>query len=207
MRTYLVLAGFFAIGCSGTDDDLVGRAPQSGWSGRSDNSGGSSTTPGDASTLDASAGGGQATAPDASHAPPPSDAFTGAPPYVAQTGSTTIQPAHTFDPNLNPAGRACVTCHSGFLVGGTVYRDSAGTIAAPQVEVRVRDANGNGASTYADAAGNFYLRKSSAPNVALPAFVGVRDHSATIVMSGSVSSGGCATAGCHVAGHQGPVHL
>jgi hypothetical protein len=216
MRTSLVLAGFFLLGCSGADNYVFG-GPSAGtpWSDatdagvapdasapRDDDAGttgaGDSGAPSDAHASDASGG------KDASA---PANAFTNAPPYVAQTGPTTIRNGHTFDPNLNPAGRACLSCHTGFLVGGSVYKDVGGTIPAPQVEVRVRDANGNAASVYTDNAGNFFLPKTSAPNVTLPALVGARDSTSTVLMTATVTNGSCAAASCHVSGGQGPIHL
>jgi hypothetical protein len=139
-------------------------------------------------------------------APPPS-AFAGAPAYVAQTGANTLDTGHKMNPSANPAGTDCVTCHSGFLMGGTIYKDAAGTIPAAQVEVRLRTAQGTTASAYTDAAGNFYLRKTSAPTLTLPALVGVRDGANTVPMVATITNGSCAASGCHLSGAQGAVHM
>lgn len=125
------------------------------------------------------------------------DAFAGAPPFVSMMG----RGAH------NP-GQSCMKsgCHGaggnadGFLIGGTVYADYAGTIPAPGVEIRVRDMAGNAVSVYSGQNGNFYIGNGG--GVTFPAIVGARDGMTTrpmvTVLTGTMRS--CASAGCHIVG-------
>jgi hypothetical protein len=129
-------------------------------------------------------------------------AFTGAGAYVAFTG--------TLPTNLGDAGHfvgaSCGPCHSTgcgsgipcFTLGGTVYKDYAGTVPAPGVEVRVVDLHGKVASTYSGSSGNFALYADA--GVTLPAMVGARDSTSTRPMVTTLAVGMCATAGCHVVG-------
>jgi hypothetical protein len=158
------------------------------------------TPPGTTPTGDAGA--------DGAAPPPATNAFTGAPAYVATTGTTSIRGAHNQFANQNPAKQNCITCHDEFFAAGTVYKDAAGTTPAAQVEVRVRSANGNAVRAYTDAVGNFFITNSAASGagVTLPALVGARDATVVRPMISTISSGACNTAACH-AGAQGWVHV
>ena len=129
-------------------------------------------------------------------------AFAGASAYVASTGPTTIKSAHSAFPGNNPAKQACLGCHS-FSVGGSVFKDAAGTMPASGVEMRFIDANGAAHSAYTDVNGNFFL---SAGTLVGPAKVGVRDGTTTHLMNGGITSGDCNSSGCH-GGAQGFIHL
>jgi hypothetical protein len=136
--------------------------------------------------------------------------FTGAPDYKATLGPSTLIKRHVFNSD-NPAGQACLTCHTGekgipkFMFGGTVYTDATGTKPAASVEVRVRDAAGKGYSAYSDANGNFFFRQDALPALAAPAKAGVRDAKGTHVMANAISDGSCN--GCHRVGGQAPLHI
>lgn len=130
------------------------------------------------------------------------DPFAGAPGY---TGGGQGNNAHN-------AGRSCMQsgCHptSGgggdappLLIGGTVYKDYAGTTPYPGVEIRVLDSNGNSASTVSGSNGNFYIRAGQS-GVTFPAIVGARDGTATRPMVTQLTGdmGSCDQNGCHVVG-------
>jgi hypothetical protein len=88
----------------------------------------------------------------------------------------------------------------GFLIGGTVYADYAGTIPAPGVEIRVRDMAGKAVSVYSGQNGNFFIGLGA--GISFPAIVGARDGMTTrpmvTVLTGTMGS--CASAGCHIVG-------
>jgi hypothetical protein len=139
--------------------------------------------------------------------PPAANAFTGATAFVPQLGPSTRKSSHNFPgntPTTSPMGQACSNCHN-FFAGGTVFADAAGTMPAPGVEVRARDAAGNAVSAFTDQDGNFYIPNPGA--VTLPAHIGVRNTATTKLMSGTIASGTCASSSCHVAGKQGSIHL
>jgi hypothetical protein len=139
--------------------------------------------------------------------PAPVTAFTGAGAFVSQLGPSTRKSSHNFagnNPPTSPMGQACSNCHN-FFAGGTVYADAAGTMPAPGVEVRARNAAGVAVSAWTDQDGNFYMPTSG--GVTLPASIGVRNAAATKAMSSSIATGTCASSSCHVAGKQGPIHL
>jgi hypothetical protein len=141
------------------------------------------------------------------------DPFAGASGYSGnQSGDT----AHN-------AGLSCMQsgCHGGseappFLIGGTVYKDYAGTTPYPGVEVRVLDSNGNSATTTTGSNGTFYIRAGQG-GVAFPAIVGARDATTTrpMVTTLTGSMGSCSQDGCHVAdggptsntGNYYPIHV
>lgn len=222
----LLLAGaavtLSAVACGGlADEDITGarRTSRAGTSpgsasdappdGPVVDSSGTSSPAADASspttTSDAGAG---ASDSGPAPAPAPATAFTGAPAYVATTGTTSIRGAHGAFPNNDPAKQNCLGCHNDFFAGGTVYKDAAGTMPAAQVEVRVRSANGNAVRAYTDAVGNFFITKTAATTagVTLPALVGARNATVTKPMASMISSGACNTSGCH-AGNQGWAHV
>ena len=90
-----------------------------------------------------------------------------------------------------------------FLIGGTVYQDYYGMVAAAGVEIRVLDSAGHAASTVSERNGNFYIRSSSSNGVTFPAVVGARNATIArpmITPLGNASMGSCAQSPCHVAG-------
>jgi hypothetical protein len=126
------------------------------------------------------------------------DPFAGAPGYSGGGGGDI---AH------NP-GKSCMQngCHGSgeapaFLIGGTVYKDYAGTTPNPGVQIRVLDSSGNSASTTSDSNGNFYIRAGQG-GVAFPAIVGARDATTTRPMVTQLTGnmGSCNQGGCHVPG-------
>ena len=142
------------------------------------------------------------------------NAFTGAPPYAPTTGPSTLNASHNFPnatPTTNPAGQACMTCHGAagpggeFRIGGTVWKDTAGTLPAPQVQVGVRDKAGVVFDAYTDANGNFYVPKLDAGTLTSPAYSGVRNAQSTRFMVGAINNGNCN--GCHRTGGQTPLNL
>lgn len=139
--------------------------------------------------------------------PAPVTAFTGAGAFVSKLGPSTRKSSHNFagnNPPTSPIGQACSNCHN-FFMGGTVFADAAGTMPAPGVEVRARNAAGVAVSAWTDQDGNFYMPSSG--GVTLPSSIGVRNAATTMVMSSSIATGTCASSACHVAGKQGPIHL
>lgn len=151
---------------------------------------------------------------DAGDAAVMTNAFTGAPAYVATTGTSTLNASHNFPnnvPTTNPAGQACLSCHKlggagvEFTIGGTVYKDVAGTIPAPQVQMSVRDNAGVTRSVYTDANGNFFVLKADAGALTPPAQPGVRDAANTRLMSGAIADGNCNN--CHKNGGQTPINV
>jgi hypothetical protein len=126
------------------------------------------------------------------------DIFSDAGPYSppAEAGSGEHHP-----------GESCMQsgCHDGmggpdpFSIAGTVFKDYAGTIAYPGVEVVVQDATGRIRTTYSHLNGNFYMGGT----LALPATVAARDGTTTRPMVTQLTTAGmgsCASAGCHVVG-------
>lgn len=130
-----------------------------------------------------------------------SDPFAGAPGYTSHSGGD----------NSHNAGKSCIQsgCHGSggggeapaFLIGGTVYKDYAGTTAAPGVEVRVVDSAGNAASAYSGPEGNFYISAGKS-GLTFPLIVGARDGTTTrpMVTTLTTGMGSCGQSGCHVPG-------
>lgn len=152
----------------------------------------------------------------------PPTAFTGAPAFVTRTGGPTDNAGHNGSfANNNPVGQNCFTCHKDggagvpFVLGGSVYKNAAGTMAAGAgVEIRVRDNAGVFMTTYTDALGNFYLAQGAtgANPVSPNSLVGVRDglgNVGTMLQKlADATQGGCVSAGCHGNGAAaGPLHL
>jgi hypothetical protein len=98
-----------------------------------------------------------------------------------------------------------------FLIGGTVYSEYKGTVAAPSVEIRVLDMQGHAASCYSGPNGNFRLPTDA--GVTLPAIIGARDGTTTRPMVTTLANGMCGTSGCHnpmaspATGAYYPVHV
>jgi hypothetical protein len=138
------------------------------------------------------------------------NAFTGAGAFTATLGPSSRRTKH--NPTDNPAGQACMTCHDGskgnvaeFLAGGTVYKTAAGTTPAGSVEVRVREANGNGLSAFSDADGNFYVLRGGRGPLVSPARGGVRDAANVHLMVNLINNGDCNS--CHKTGGQAPLNV
>lgn len=136
--------------------------------------------------------------------------FAGAAAYVSTAGPTSRNGGHNFGANgTNPVKQACLGCHGNgggapvFTVGGSVFKDAAGTMPAANVEVRFVDANGTARSIYTDALGNFYFKGAT---LAAPGKVGARDATTTQNMVGTIANGDCNSSGCH-GGAQGWVHV
>lgn len=141
----------------------------------------------------------------------PTNAFTGAGAYTSKTGTSARKNAHNFagnTPTTNPAKQACLGCHvaggaaPAFSFGGTVFKDTAGTMPASNVEIRVRDLAGNAVSVYSDADGNFYYSGA----FGFPAHTGARDGTTTKLMSTLPGNGNCNSNVCH-GGAQGWIHV
>jgi hypothetical protein len=172
-------------GSSGGSGGSSGATPTSG-SGGSTSSGGTLGTDGDGGTTTQSK-----MTPDIF-----ADAGAYSPP--AEAGSGQHHP-----------GESCMQsgCHGSgeaqaFLIGGTVYKDYAGTIPYPGVEVRVQDATGKTMTTYSRQNGNFYISGGGAP-LALPALVSARDGTTTrpmVTQLTTASMSSCASTGCHTVG-------
>jgi hypothetical protein len=140
-------------------------------------------------------------------APTPNNGvFKDAPAYVATAGATTRKAQHNFagnTPTTNPAGRACMQCHGAagpaprFVVGGTIYKDAAGTMPAARVEVRIVDAQNKATTTYTDADGNYFIKFNAAPasSVMFPIRAGVRDSDSLLSMRAGAAAGNCNS--CH----------
>lgn len=145
-------------------------------------------------------------------------AFAGAPPYLRQSGPSTLQQAHatTVIGGTNPAGRDCTECHKVgglaerkdggastlWTAGGTVYTSLSGPPVDGGIEVRIRLPDGGGASAYTDDQGNFFFPQTLLPSVPGGSLVGVRGDLAPTgrSMSGILldNQGGCSGTGtCH----------
>jgi hypothetical protein len=107
-----------------------------------------------------------------------------------------------------------LTCHGGqrigttvFLVGGTVWQDPAGTMPAPGVQVRVRQADGNALEAFSDDDGNFFVLRDTAPTHMLvaPAHPGVRNANGMALMTDVINDADCNS--CHRAGGQAPLNI
>src|SRR5688572_2984374 len=168
-----------------TDDD-DGTGPNgTGPNGFADDGGATS------STNDASTG--------ADAKPPPDPgAFLGAQAYAATVGPTTRKPQHNFagnTPTTNPAGRPCLQCHGAagpaprFAFAGTITKN--GTQPAPNVEVRIIDANNKAVTAYTNADGNFFIPFATSGALAFPVKGGARDADTTKLMKGTAANGNC----------------
>jgi hypothetical protein len=206
-----------SLACGGTDAgaDDTSSGGSSGTSGGVDS--GTDANPTTGSSGGTSSGGADA-GKDSGTTPDPTgdDAFTGAPAFVSgKSGTSTSRGQHFLQfGTLNPAKKDCLTCHGSnndllMFAGGTVYKDKAATMPAAQVEVRLRNATtGKAVSTYTDALGNFFVRKSdaAAAGVTFPVNAGVRDATSTATMTDLPMVGSCNGGTCH-GGNQGWIHL
>lgn len=139
------------------------------------------------------AGGGNATPT------PYTDPFAGQPPFKSQQSGN----------SSHNAGKACLAggCHAAggdkaFLIGGTIYKDYAGSAPEVGAEIRVVDGNGHAVSTYSDSNGNFHIPAGTG-NVSFPAVVGARNAqiSRPMVTQLTGTMGNCAQGGCHGNGY------
>ena len=102
-------------------------------------------------------------------------------------------------PPTSPAKQACLSCHvTGgpgvpFAFGGTAFKDTAATIPAVGIEIRVRAPDGGAVSVYTDQDGNFYQPGT----FAFPANVGVRSATNVRLMAAEPPGGTCSTSSCH----------
>ncbi len=106
--------------------------------------------------------------------PNPTDAFTGAGPYKSNLPTIRANDQHG---GTIVTGKPCLSCHDGttctkFDFAGTVWQAPGLTQGAPDVEVRIIDANSYAHDVHSDPDGNFWHRADS--DLALPAFSGVR---------------------------------
>jgi len=127
------------------------------------------------------------------------DPFGGAPPYSAQTGSS----SHNAGMSCTKAGcHGSIAAASSFLIGGTVYVDYKGTTPAPGLEVRIVDSAGHAASAYSGPEGNFYIMSANASAVTFPAVVGARGAQGTrpMITTLAVNMGSCGQTPCHLPG-------
>ena len=143
---------------------------------------------------------------------PPTDAFAGAPAFVAPATPTAMSNNANHGVNQNPAGRDCISCHNGqgaapaWGFAGTVY-DNAGT-AVPGIEVRALDKTGKaGKIVYTDLNGNFW----SDDPAFVPAKMGIRDATRKMQMSslldatkGDIS---CQRSTCHNTANQAKITI
>ncbi len=154
----------------------------------------------------------------------PPNAFTGAPPYTTViAGGDTLNANHNFagaTPTTNPINQACLDCHgpgggasTKFAFGGSVFKDMAGTIPAPSVEVRVRDTAGNAMVTHTDVNGNFYAAVATGGPQPITAnsLGGARDNAGNLgamsVPFTAATDGSCGGGGtCH-GGTAGKIHV
>ncbi len=126
--------------------------------------------------------------------------FTDAPAYASQPVAASAASAHAAKKQAAPnLSTACLSCHKAggtapqFVIAGTVYADAAGTKGAPDVEIRVADASGNGTSVHSDADGNFWVKGTTA--FAGPGHAGARDATLTKTMHQPITTGDCNS--CH----------
>jgi hypothetical protein len=212
---FVTVVSVLAAACGGTgSNDLLGGSPRET---QPVPGGPDATREGgtDAGGTDASRGGidaadGASGTPDAA---PIANAFTGAGAYTAITGPGTTKDEH---PNGgNPAKADCMTssCHGAggegprFVAGGTVYKDVAGTMPAPQVEVRFLDGDGTALSVHTNDDGNFFVRANgAAANLSFPMKTGARDGTVTRLMASPIAVGSCNSTACH-GGATGVIHV
>jgi len=184
-----------------TDGGMMGGGPGGG--------------PGSSSSSPDDAGGGSTPTPPAAvdAAPPPvndpvvpgtlvtnpQNAFSGAPAYASNPPTLRANDQHS---GTVVTGKSCLSCHDGstcvqFDFAGTVWQAPALTNGAPDVEVRIIDANNYAYDVHSDVDGNFWHRADS--TLALPAFSGVRTSDWKAI--GSLNGTSCNT--CHYAGNTG----
>ena len=212
-------------GCSAPDPGLVTFSSAPGRPGRgAGGPGGPGGNPGGGPGVDEAGApvtdGGSGT--ETSAGPP--NAFTGAPPYTTViAGGDTLNANHNFagaTPTTNPLTQACLDCHgpaggasTKFAFGGSVFKDTAGTIPAPSVEIRVRDSAGTAMVTHSDVNGNFYaaIAGGGPQPITANSLAGARDNAGNLgAMTPAMTKptdGSCGGGGtCH-GGTAGKVHV
>ncbi len=189
------------VACSGGDPNPVIHHRQAR---AADSSGGTTAAPGGGGTGGASAvqqpvGNAGAVVGGAKPA-----AFTDAPAFASAPVEISAAAHHRAanvatvpDKNVD-----CLSCHTGapapkFSFAGTLYQTTAGTQGAPDVEVRILDANRKGMSVHTDQDGNFWF-PDDGTIVKTPALVGARAAGGNQLMSGTVDKLGCNA--CHGGG-------
>ena len=135
------------------------------------------------------------------HVTNPTDAFSGAGSYAPSPPTLRANDQHAGGAVVT--GQPCLSCHDGttcvkFDFAGTVWMAPALTQGAPDVNVRIIDANDYAYSVYSDVDGNFWHRADS--DLVLPALSGVR--TANFKAVGMLNGVSCNT--CHYAGNTGP---
>lgn len=104
----------------------------------------------------------------------------------------------------------CLTCHAAgvsgaapkFLLGGTVYEDTAGAKPAKDVELGIVDSAGTSLFVHSDDDGNFWLPAAQAATLVFPAYVGARTSAMTKPMKRKIGAAAdleCNS--CHNAGN------
>ena len=121
----------------------------------------------------------------------PQNAFTGATAYKSDPPTITANAQHG---GTIVTGKPCLACHDGttcvkFDFAGTVWQAPALTTGAPDVEVRIIDANNLAHDVHSDGDGNFWHRADA--DLALPAFSGVRTASWKAIPSRTATATRC----------------
>jgi hypothetical protein len=130
----------------------------------------------------------------------PQDAFSGSPTYVSDPPTIRANDQHG---GTIVTGKSCLSCHDGttcvlFDFAGTVWQAPALTAGAPDVEVRIIDANNYAYDVHSDVDGNFWHRADA--TLAMPAFSGVRTSDWKAI--GTLNGTSCNS--CHYAGNTSP---
>lgn len=130
----------------------------------------------------------------------PTNAFSGEGPYVSNPPTIRANDQHG---GTTVTGKNCLSCHDGttcvkFDFAGTVWFAPDYTRGAPDVEVRIIDANDLAYSVHSDADGNFWHRADT--DLLMPALSGVR--TADWRQAGHLNGPSCNS--CHFAGNTSP---
>lgn len=130
------------------------------------------------------------------------NAFTGAAAFASAPVATSAEQEHTTrNVGTVPTGQACLSCHTGagatkFSFAGTIYKDALGTAGAPDVELRIVNAQGLEKGTvHSDANGNFWLVDDAL--VTAGSWTGTRNATTKTLMVEPIANGSCNTANCH----------
>jgi len=131
----------------------------------------------------------------------PTDAFSGAGSYTSNPPTLRANDQHASGAVVT--GQPCLNCHDGttcvkFDFAGTIWQYPALTTGAPDVQIRLIDANDIAYSVYSDVDGNFWHRSDT--DLVLPAYSGVR--TSGWKATGMLNGVSCNT--CHYAGNTGP---
>lgn len=156
--------------------------------------------------IDLNAGGDAGTSTNGD--PPPTsfnDPFANAPAYAVGSEFKHGDGNPTLGESCGTTGSGC---HEHPEKGGWVFKDYAGTIPAPGVEIRYVDGQGNVQNTYSNSKGMFNVPSG----VSFPVYVGARDGTTQRPMITQLTSsmGDCSQGGCHVGTANGgyyPIHV